>query len=163
MRKYRSGNSGPYTTEYHALLGNAQWIVIRRLLRPPLTDVSDDGSTPQLSEGDIVTVFSQFGEIVDVRFVRHRKTGRFLGTAFVKFKDYRSGILAADELNSNYEKGEHFVLSASQETTASCSEQKGITVERCEEVVVPQLYNTEVETYAEWLCRHNVGLSVRYA
>ncbi|KAG5476101.1 hypothetical protein LSCM4_05057 [Leishmania orientalis] len=158
MKKYRSGNSGPYTAEYHALLGSAPWIIIRRLLSQPRMDMGEDRNSPQLSEGDIVTVFSQFGEVVDVRFVRHRKTGRFLGTAFVKFKDYRSGILAADELNSNYEEGENFFLSASLEGSVSNSDQKGITVERCEEVVVPQLYNTEMETYAQWLSRHNVAL-----
>ncbi|CAG9576378.1 conserved hypothetical protein [Leishmania major strain Friedlin] len=158
MKKYRSGNSGPYTPDYHALLGSAPWIIIRRLLSQPPKDAGNDNSIPQISEGDIVTVFSQFGEIVDVRFVRHRKTGRFLGTAFVKFKDYRSGILAADELNSNYDKGEHFFLSESQEGSMSSGEQKGITVERCEEVVVPQLYNDEVESYAQWLCRHNITL-----
>ncbi|GET89435.1 hypothetical protein, conserved [Leishmania tarentolae] len=158
MKKYRSGNSGPYTPEYHSLLGSAPWIIIRRLLTQPLKDVGDDGSTPQISEGDIVTVFSQFGEIVDVRFVRHRKTGRFLGTAFVKFKDYRSGILAADELNSNYDKGEHFFLQEPQEDSTSSCERKGITVERCEDVVVPQLCNVEVETYTQWLCRHNIRL-----
>ncbi|KAG5476379.1 hypothetical protein LSCM1_04081 [Leishmania martiniquensis] len=158
MKKFRSGNSGPYTSEYHALLGSAPWIIIRRLLSQPRIDTGEDRNIPQLSEGDLVTVFSQFGEVVDVRFVRHRKTGRFLGTAFVKFKDYRSAILAADELNSHYEKGENFFLSASLEGSVPHSEQKGITVERCEEVVVPQVYDTDVETYAQWLSRHNVVL-----
>lgn len=59
-----------------------------------------------LSEGDLVTVFSQFGEVADIRFVRHRKTGRFLGTAYIKFVDFRSGIAAADEMNSDPENGE---------------------------------------------------------
>ncbi|KAG5501830.1 hypothetical protein JKF63_04100 [Porcisia hertigi] len=156
MKKYRSGNSGPYTAEYHALLGSAPWIIVRRLLNQPLKEVVGDIGTPQLSEGDIATVFSQFGEVVDVRFARHRKTGRFLGTAFVKFRDYRSGILAADELNSHYEKGEHFFLSASQTSSISDGEPKGISVERCEEVVVPPLNSTEVETYTQWLSRYNV-------
>ncbi|KAK7201194.1 RNA recognition motif (RRM, RBD, or RNP domain) [Novymonas esmeraldas] len=158
MKKYRSGNSGVYTPEYHALLGSAPWIIVRRLLSCPLRDLGDDDSSQQLSEGDIATVFSQFGEILDVRFVRHRKTGRFLGTAFVKFKDYRSGILAADGLNSDVDKGENFFLSASPPSSAEGGVQKGISVERCEEAVVPQLCSAEVETYAAWLARHNISL-----
>lgn len=158
MKKFRSGNSGPYTADYHALLGDTPWIVVRRLLSHPLSGLSEEDSTPQLSEGDVATVFSQFGEVVDVRFVRHRKSGRFLGTAFVKFKDYRSGVLAADELNSDFDKGEHFFLSAAQTSTPANGEQKGITVERCEETVVPQMYNTEAETYTQWLARHSVTL-----
>ncbi|KAL7701903.1 RNA recognition motif(a.k.aRRM RBD or RNP domain) [Lotmaria passim] len=154
MKKFRSGNSGPYTAEYHALLGATPWIMVRRLLSHAQ---SEDDGTPQLSEGDVATVFSQFGDVVDVRFVRHRKTGRFLGTAFVKFRDYRSGILASDELNSDFEKGELFFLSASQEVAASGSDAKGITVERCEEAVIPALYSADVETYPQWLSRHHVA------
>lgn len=132
--------------------------MVRRLLSHPQSGSSDDDGVPQFSEGDIATVFSQFGEVIDVRFTRHRKTGRFLGTAFVKFSDYRSGILAADELNSDVEKGEIFCLSALQESATTQGAQKGITVERCEEAVVPALYSEKAETYSHWLSRHNVHL-----
>ncbi|KPI85991.1 hypothetical protein ABL78_4953 [Leptomonas seymouri] len=159
MKKFRNGNSGPYTAEYHALLGATPWIMVRRLLSHAPSGSPADDNTPQLSEGDIVTVFSQFGEVTDVRCVRHRRTGRFLGTAFVKYADYRSGILAADELNSDAEKGECFFLSASQEATTPGADQRGITVERCEEAVIPTLYNAEAETYAQWLSRHRIALT----
>jgi RNA recognition motif-containing protein len=159
MKKFRNGNSGPYTAEYHALLGSTPWIMVRRLLSDAQSATSEGDGKPQLSEGDVATVFSQFGEVIDIRFVRHRKTGRFLGTAFVKFADFRSGILAADELNSDFEKGELFFLSASQEAaSAPGSEKKGITVERCEEAVVPALHSSDVETYPQWLSRHHVAL-----
>ena len=52
-----------------------------------------------MNEGDIVTVFSQFGEIVDCRLRRDKATGKPLGFAFVAYEDQRSTILAVDNFN----------------------------------------------------------------
>lgn len=52
-----------------------------------------------MNEGDIVIVFSQFGEIVDCRLLRNKKTGRSKGFAFVSYEDQRSTIVAVDNLN----------------------------------------------------------------
>lgn len=167
FRKYIKGRSGAFTPEYHQLLGKTPWIVVRRLLRsnPPNMDRSSDtieaqttkpslpttsSAAHELSEGDIATVFSQFGDVVDVRFVRNRKTGKFLGTAFVKFADYRSGIAAADDMNSCFEDNDLVVLSISEDSTAQAV---GITVERCEEVEVPSRTDPSSESYPEWVRR----------
>ena len=52
-----------------------------------------------MTEGDILAVFSQFGEIVDVNLVRHEETGKSRGFAFICYADQRSTVLAVDNLN----------------------------------------------------------------
>jgi len=53
----------------------------------------------ELTEGDVICVFSQYGEIVHVNLVRDLKTGKSKGFAFVCYQDQRSTILAVDNLN----------------------------------------------------------------
>jgi len=57
------------------------------------------GLPDQLSEGDIVIVFSQFGEVVDVNMPRDHKTGKTRGFAFIAYEDQRSTVLAVDNFN----------------------------------------------------------------
>lgn len=52
-----------------------------------------------LSEGDLLAVFAQYGEIVDVNLVREEETGKSKGFAFVAYEDQRSTNLAVDNLN----------------------------------------------------------------
>lgn len=52
-----------------------------------------------MTEGDIAIVFSQYGEIVDLRLVRDRDTGKSKGFAFLCYEDQRSTVLAVDNLN----------------------------------------------------------------
>ncbi|OMO90480.1 hypothetical protein COLO4_19142 [Corchorus olitorius] len=52
-----------------------------------------------LTEGDILAVFAQYGEIVDVNLVRDKGTGKSKGFAFLAYEDQRSTILAVDNLN----------------------------------------------------------------
>ncbi|KAF5193771.1 RNA-binding motif protein, X-linked [Thalictrum thalictroides] len=52
-----------------------------------------------LSEGDLLAIFSQYGEIVDVNLVRDKATGKSKGYAFVAYEDQRSTNLAVDNLN----------------------------------------------------------------
>lgn len=52
-----------------------------------------------LTEGDVVIMFSQFGEIVDVNLVRDKQTGKSKGFAFICYEDQRSTILAVDNMN----------------------------------------------------------------
>jgi RNA-binding motif X-linked protein 2 len=63
------------------------------------------GLSPELSEGDVITMFSQFGEVVDLHLPR-RKTldggqtlGARMGFAFLAYEDQRSTILAIDNMN----------------------------------------------------------------
>ena len=53
-----------------------------------------------MNEGDVVTVFSQCGEIVDCNLVRDVDTGESKGFAFIGYADQRSSILAVDNFNA---------------------------------------------------------------
>lgn len=52
-----------------------------------------------LTEGDLLAVFSQFGEIVDLHLVRDHSTGASRGFAFLAYEDVRSCVLAIDNMN----------------------------------------------------------------
>ncbi|GAX81117.1 hypothetical protein CEUSTIGMA_g8551.t1 [Chlamydomonas eustigma] len=53
----------------------------------------------ELTEGDVLAVFSQYGEIVDLNLVRDKATGKPRGFAFVAYEDQRSTNLAVDNLS----------------------------------------------------------------
>ena len=52
-----------------------------------------------LSEGDIVTIFSQYGEPVWIKLARDKETGKSRGFAWLKYEDRRSCELAVDNLS----------------------------------------------------------------
>lgn len=52
----------------------------------------------ELSEGDVVTIFSQYGEPTFVNLVRDKESGKSKGFAFLKYEDQRSTDLAVDNL-----------------------------------------------------------------
>ncbi|KAI9804396.1 MAG: hypothetical protein M1825_001295 [Sarcosagium campestre] len=52
----------------------------------------------ELSEGDVIAIFSQFGEPVHLNLVRDKETGKSRGFAFLKYEDQRSTDLAVDNL-----------------------------------------------------------------
>ena len=58
-----------------------------------------------LSEGDLVTVFSQWGEISNINLVREKDTGKSKGFCFICYEDQRSTILAVDNFNGMGELG----------------------------------------------------------
>lgn len=53
----------------------------------------------ELTEGDVITVFSQYGEIADIDMPREKATGKRRGFAFLMYEDQRSTVLAVDNLN----------------------------------------------------------------
>ncbi|XP_046642238.1 RNA-binding motif protein, X-linked 2-like [Daphnia pulicaria] len=54
----------------------------------------------ELSEGDIICIFSQYGEVANINLVRDKVTGKSKGFCFLCYEDQRSTILAVDNLNS---------------------------------------------------------------
>ncbi|KAM3530797.1 hypothetical protein MY4038_004733 [Beauveria bassiana] len=52
----------------------------------------------ELSEGDIITIFSQFGEPVFLKLVRDKETGKSKGFGWLKYENQRSTDLAVDNL-----------------------------------------------------------------
>ncbi|XP_045394083.1 RNA-binding motif protein, X-linked 2 [Lemur catta] len=63
------------------------------------------GLAYELTEGDIICVFSQYGEIVNINLVRDKKTGKSKGFCFLCYEDQRSTILAVDNFNGIKIKG----------------------------------------------------------
>ena len=57
------------------------------------------GFSKEVTEGDLVIVFSQFGEIVDCHIVRDKEIGKSKGFGYICYEDQRSTILAVDNLN----------------------------------------------------------------
>jgi RNA-binding motif X-linked protein 2 len=57
------------------------------------------GLPTELTEGDVLAVFSQCGEVVDLHLVRDKATGRPRGFAFLAYADQRSTVLAVDNLS----------------------------------------------------------------
>ncbi|KAJ0061525.1 hypothetical protein NL108_005510, partial [Boleophthalmus pectinirostris] len=59
----------------------------------------------ELTEGDTICVFSQYGEVVNINLVRDKKTGKSKGFCFICYEDQRSTILAVDNFNGIKIKG----------------------------------------------------------
>ncbi|KAL6741166.1 hypothetical protein Aduo_014445 [Ancylostoma duodenale] len=57
------------------------------------------GLLSDLTEGDIITVFSQFGEVVNINLPRHKQTGNPRGFCFLCYRDQASTTLAVDNFN----------------------------------------------------------------
>lgn len=53
----------------------------------------------QLTEGDIICAFSQYGEITEISLSRDKETGKSRGFCFLKYEDPRSCELAVDNFN----------------------------------------------------------------
>ncbi|KIM63632.1 hypothetical protein SCLCIDRAFT_116753, partial [Scleroderma citrinum Foug A] len=53
----------------------------------------------ELTEGDVITIFSQYGEVMDVNLPRDKTTGKTKGFGFLMYEDQRSTVLAVDNLN----------------------------------------------------------------
>ena len=52
-----------------------------------------------LSEGDVVAIFSQYGNPVHINLIRDKETGKSRGYCFLKYEDQRSCDLAVDNLS----------------------------------------------------------------
>ncbi|KAL8810312.1 MAG: hypothetical protein Q9223_007783 [Gallowayella weberi] len=85
LNKLELENAVPPEASWHRDHANSAFIYI--------------GGLPfDLSEGDIMTIFSQYGEPTFVRLVRDKETGKSKGFAFLKYEDQRSTDLAVDNL-----------------------------------------------------------------
>ncbi|CAH1127871.1 unnamed protein product [Ceutorhynchus assimilis] len=76
----------PGKTSWHDQYKDSAWIYI--------------GGLPfDLTEGDIICIFSQYGEVVNINLIREKDTGKSKGFCFLCYEDQRSTILAVDNLN----------------------------------------------------------------
>jgi RNA-binding motif protein, X-linked 2 len=70
---------------WHVTYGTSAWIYVG--------NVSFD-----LTEGDLICVLSQYGEVDDFWLVRNDETGISRGYGYAKYEDARSCVLAVDNL-----------------------------------------------------------------
>lgn len=98
-----------------------------------------------LTEGDVLTVFAQYGELVDVHNVKDRDTGKYRGFSFLAYEDQRSTVLAVDNLNGatvggrtvrvehvdNYKKKKAEVPNCSCQTPLLRAKQAGSNTHSC--------------------------------
>ena len=80
------GISGDSKKSWHQVYKDSAWIYV-------------GGLSYELNEGDILAVFSQYGEIMNVNIVRDYKTLKSKGFAYICYKDQRSTNLAVDNFN----------------------------------------------------------------
>lgn len=76
------------TASWHDEFKDSSWVFV-------------GGLAFELTEGDILTVFSQWGEIVDMELVRDKATGKSRGFAYVCYEDQRSTVLCVDNFNGS--------------------------------------------------------------
>ena len=76
-----SGTSASWHNKY----ANSAWCFVGNL------DV-------KLTEGDVIAVLSEYGEIDDIHLVREEDTGKSKGFCFLKYEDARSCVLAVDNM-----------------------------------------------------------------
>ncbi|ALC40282.1 CG10466, partial [Drosophila busckii] len=76
----------PNGKSWHDMYRDSAWIFV-------------GGFPYTLTEGDLVCVFSQYGEVVNINLVRDSKTGKSKGFCFICFEDQRSTVLTVDNLN----------------------------------------------------------------
>ncbi|KAJ3275728.1 hypothetical protein HDV01_007195 [Terramyces sp. JEL0728] len=58
------------------------------------------GSLPfELTEGDLIAIFSQYGEIIDLDLIRDFESGKSKGFCFLGYENQKSTVLAVDNLN----------------------------------------------------------------
>ena len=85
LNKRELENATPPSASWHADYRDTAWIYVGGLL-------------PELSEGDVVVIFSQFGNPTHLNLIRDKETGKSKGFGFLKYEDQRSCDLAVDNL-----------------------------------------------------------------
>ena len=85
LNKRELENATPPSASWHADYRDTAWVYA--------------GGLPfDLTEGDVVTIFSQFGNPTHLNLIRDRETGKSKGFGFLKYEDQRSCDLAVDNL-----------------------------------------------------------------
>lgn len=86
LRELEAGIASDSSASWHAKYKNTAYIFVGNL------DYT-------LTEGDLLCVFSQCGEIVDLNLCRDKETGKPMGFAFIAYENQKSTLLAVDNFN----------------------------------------------------------------
>jgi hypothetical protein len=99
QRELDLGISGSWHDDYKGAWPDSDGLV------SPANDRSDSayifagGLHRDLTEGDVIAIFSQYGEVMNINMPRDKETGKPKGFAFLMYEDQRSTVLAVDNLN----------------------------------------------------------------
>ncbi|OAL35581.1 hypothetical protein AYO20_05200 [Fonsecaea nubica] len=85
LNKRELENATPPSASWHADYRDTAWIYV-------------GGLHLGLTEGDVVIIFSQYGNPTHLNLIRDKETGKSKGFAFLKYEDQRSCDLAVDNL-----------------------------------------------------------------
>ena len=85
LNKRELEDATPPSASWHADYRDTAWIYVGGLL-------------PELTEGDVCIIFSQYGNPTHLNLIRDRETGKSKGFGFLKYEDQRSCDLAVDNL-----------------------------------------------------------------
>ncbi|GAB5590833.1 RNA-binding protein Cwf29 [Umbelopsis nana] len=102
-----------------------------------------------LSEGDIICIFSQYGEIINLNMPRNKDTGKTRGFAFLQYEDQRSTILAVDNLNGSKVLGRVLRVDHSQKPKPKKDEDGNIIEEPAMNAAPPLLEASNSEDDSE--------------
>lgn len=80
------GIAGNLNASWHRDYRDTSWVFV-------------GGLAPKLSEGDVICVLSQVGEVEDLHLVRDDDTGQSKGFGYLKFESFESSVLAVDNFN----------------------------------------------------------------
>ncbi|KAM7457232.1 hypothetical protein BLSTO_02007 [Blastocystis sp. subtype 1] len=73
----------PFTSSWHQTYKDCPWVYF-------------GGLSSELSEGDIICMFSQWGEVEDINLIRDHDTGKSKGFGFLRYENWLSCVLAVD-------------------------------------------------------------------
>jgi cold shock CspA family protein len=71
----------------------------------------------RISEEDLLSLFAEFGQVVNVRLIRDRETGTSKGFAFIEMAHYRDALLAIQQLDSKDWDGRRIAVRQARGTT----------------------------------------------
>ncbi|KAI8330235.1 hypothetical protein BC941DRAFT_486507, partial [Chlamydoabsidia padenii] len=111
------------SSSWHAQYKDTAWIFVANL-------------DYDLTEGDVVCIFSQYGEPLNVEMARDKKTGKSMGFAFLQYENQKSSILAVDNLN-----GSNQILSRTIRVDHSYGPKKNKRDEEDEDLYAEPTYN----------------------
>ena len=143
LRSDTTGNAGSWdvSKSWHAQYKDSAYVYV--------------GGLPYgLSEGDIIVIFSQFGEIVDVNLPRDKDTGKPKGFAFIAYEDQRSTVLAVDNFNGAKVLGRTLRC----DHCASFHEEQKKDADKLPEHLLKKLSDKELEEKKAEIARRNEEL-----
>ena len=85
-KELQLGYTGDASKSWHKTYKNSPWIWV-------------GGLDYDLNEGDLLSIFSQYGEICNVNLIRDYRTFKSKGFAYIRYMDYRSTNCAVDNFN----------------------------------------------------------------